>query len=551
MNAILERELLTLFRTRRAFAIQVAVAVVCTLLVVLRWPAGAQADITGVRSREVFVLFGYAMLASVVLLIPAFPAASIVRERQQRTLLLLLHSPLKAHHIYLGKLIATLGFVLLLISLSIPAAAACHAMGGISLRQQLLPLYGVLAILAVELGAVGLWVSSRTRSPDSALRVTYGCVLGLVLFVMLPHFFLQGGESSMRESAAQLRFVSPLPAVMEILGQRDVGQRVSAGSESPVLLYGLFALGISGLCSISTIRRLGFRSFDRSRSQGVMTDDKSGGQRLFRRMAFLVDPQRRKTEIGPFTNPVMIKEFRSRQFGRLHWLLRLIAGCALASLALTWVTTLGSKDWGVETIGAIMVVMQIALIILLTPGLAAGLISGEQESGGWRLLSMTPMSAGVILRGKLLSVAWTMLLILCATLPGYLVMVWINPLVAGQVQQVVISLLLTAAFSILLSTTVSCFCRRSAVATAMSYVLLSILCVGTLLIWLGRDAPFGHRTVEAVLSVNPLAAALSTIRTPGFGQYNLVPVNWWIMLGGCAALLLVLIYRIRILLKPD
>lgn len=551
LNPILERELLSLFRTRRAFAIQVGVAIFCTLLVGLRWPNDAQVDMAGTRSREVFVLFGYALLASVVLLVPAFPAASIVRERQQRTLVLLLHSPLTAISIYVGKLVATLGFVLVLIALSIPAASACHAMGGISLPQQLLPLYGVLAILALQLGAIGLWVSSRSRSPDAALRVTYGCVLALVVFSTMPHFLLQGSGSVPANVASYFRFVSPLPAVMELLGHRDVGQRGTGHTVSAVWYYMGFAILTIAVLSYATVRRLGYRMFDQARSQGVITDQRSGGQRFFRRLAFLVDPQRRKSEIGPLANPVMVKEFRCRQFGRLHWLLRLIAGCALVSLALTWVTTLGSADWGVETIGAIIVVLQMTLIILLTPGLAAGLISSERESGGWNLMRMTPMSAGTILRGKLLSVSWTMLLILCATLPGYLVMIWINPLVKEQVRQVVICLVLTAAFSILLSITVSSFFKRSSTATATSYVLLSLICAGTLLIWLGRDAPFGHSTVEFALTINPLAAALSIIKTPGFAKYNLVPSNWWLLSTLCLTLLCVLTIRVRTLLKPD
>lgn len=551
MNPILERELLSLFRTRRSFACQVGVAIACTFLIALRWPEGAQADMAGARSREVFMLFGYTLLAAVVLLVPAFPAASIVRERQARTLVLLLHSPLSARSIYAGKLVATLGFVLVLITLSIPAGAACHAMGGVSLMYQFLPLYAVLLVLAVQLGAIGLWVSSRSRTPDAALRLTYGCVLLLVIFSMMPHFFLQGNEGLLSQAAAFLRFASPVPAVMDLLGHRDVGLRAASGDEAPVWTYVFLAAVTVAVLSFLTVRQLSFRMLDRPRSQGLVTDQRSGLQRIFRRFAFIVDPQRRKSEIGPWTNPVMVKEFRSRQFGRLHWLMRLVAGCALVSLALTWVTTLGSTDWGVETIGAIIVIMQVALIVLLTPGLAAGLISGEHESGGWKLLRMTPMSAGVILRGKLLSVCWTMLLILCATLPGYLVMLWINPLVKEQVRQVMICLLLTAVFAILLSVTVSSFFRRSAVATTTSYVLLSLICVGTLLVWLGRDAPFGHSTVEAALSLNPLAAALSIIETPGFATYVLVPVNWWLMSAACALLVVVLTFRIGRLLKPD
>ena len=57
--------------------------------------------------------------------------------------------------------------------------------------------------------------------------------------------------------------------------------------------------------------------------------------------------------------------------------------------------------------------------MLLTPALAAGLISSEVESGGWQLLQMTPLSARKILIGKLASVVWPLLLILVSTLPGY------------------------------------------------------------------------------------------------------------------------------------
>jgi ABC-type transport system involved in multi-copper enzyme maturation permease subunit len=303
--------------------------------------------------------------------------------------------------------------------------------------------------------------------------------------------------------------------------------------------------------ALAAIHRLNFRIFDESRSQGAMTDELSRWRQWTRRLLFLVDPQRRKAEIGRFTNPVMIKEFRCRQFGRLHWLLRLIAACALISLGLTYATTLGSADWGVEMIGGIMVVLQVALIVLITPGLAGGLISSEHESGSWKLLQMTPLTAGGILCGKLLSVGATMVFILCATLPGYLVMIWINPLITEQVRQVVICLLLTAVFAIMLSAAVSSFFRQAAPSTITAYVLLLAVCAGTLLIWLGRNAPFGHSTVNAALLMNPMAAALSVIETPGFANYDLVPANWWIM-GGCSLILLVvLVLRTRVLLRPN
>ena len=113
----------------------------------------------------------------------------------------------------------------------------------------------------------------------------------------------------------------------------------------------------------------------------------------------------------------MVKEFRTRRFGRFHWLLRLIAICAVTSLLLTFAATTGTMDWGVKTIGGLMVLLQVILVVLITPSLAAGLVSNERETGGWEILRMTPMSGFKIVRGKLLSVAWTLVLVLLQRFP--------------------------------------------------------------------------------------------------------------------------------------
>src|SRR5947209_13465103 len=128
-----------------------------------------------------------------------------------------------------------------------------------------------------------------------------------------------------------------------------------------------------------TVARLNHRLFDRARAAGVMTEDRSQGERALRRVFFLLDPQRRSGYIGPLTNPVMVKEFRSRRFGRSHWMLRLTAACAVASLGLSCIAVTGILDWGLGTIGGILVLLQVALLILLTPILATGLISAERE----------------------------------------------------------------------------------------------------------------------------------------------------------------------------
>jgi hypothetical protein len=93
--------------------------------------------------------------------------------------------------------------------------------------------------------------------------------------------------------------------------------------------------------------------------------------------------------------------------------------------------------------------------------------------------------------------------------------------------------------------------RRAATATAAAYTALLFVCCGPLLVWLGRDAPFGHDTVEAALTINPIAAALSVIRLEGFRDYELLPGNWWFLGIASVASLILLIARTRWISRPQ
>jgi ABC-type transport system involved in multi-copper enzyme maturation permease subunit len=551
MNPILQRELVEVLRTRKALALQLGLALGCMLLVLVRWPTGALADLSGARSLQVLRVFGYGLLAGILLLVPAFPATSLVREKIKGTLVLLLNSPMPPWSIYLGKLGGVLGFTAVLLVMTLPAAAACHALGGSGVQGGITALYAVLAIAAVQMSTLGLLVSSRAQSTDGALRATYALVLAVCVLPLAPEAYFHGGTDLVSTIATWLRCLSPIPAVMQVLGQRDVGSHGMTVNADAVSRYLILAGGMSLICAWATIARLNSRLLDRARPAGRMTQDRSRGARVARRVWFLVDPQRRSGSMSLWFNPVMVKEFRSRRFGRSSWTLRLIAICAILSLGVTYIATTGALGWGINDVGGALVLLQIALLILFTPSLAAGLVAAEREKGSWTLLRMTTMSPGAILRGKLISVAWPLLLLLCATLPGYIVMMTVEPSLVYNVQRVVACLVLTAIFAVLISATASTFFRSTAAATTASYIAILSICVGPLLFWLGRDAPFGHSVVEAVLTVNPVAAALQASNTPGFTQYELLPMNWWIIGSACVGLLVVLSVRTWQLCRPD
>ena len=548
-NPLIQREFFGILRTRRAVAVLVTLSIAFSVMVLLRWPSDAVVDLSGAQARLVFQVFGYGLLLGVLFLVPAFPAASIVREKNRGTLELLLNSPLSSWKIYFGKFAGVFMFSILLLLTSLPAAAACYAMGGVDLFGELGMLYLVLLLMSVQYIALALLVSCFVQSSDAAVRVTYASVFAMSFLSLGPNYFYQGQIGTLATVSDWLRQLSPIPIVMRLVGHGDFGSQGLLTAEGPgrfFLLGGLTTV----IFAIIAISRLNHRMFDRSRAKGVMTEERSTLGRSFRRVAYIVDPQRRKAGIPWYLNPVLVKEFRCRRFGRSHWLLRMIFIIAIVSLLLTFATTLETQNWGAETIGGLMVMLQVLLVVLITPSLAAGLISTERESGGWELLRMTPLSTFKILSGKLLSVVWTLLLVLAATLPGYLVMYYIKPAMWLQISQVLVCLLLTALLTLAVSAAVSGFFRRTATATSSCYIALMILFLGPMLIWLAREAPFGHDTVQTMLLVNPMGAALSVMEAPGFTQYELLPAAWWVAGYLSVGLLLLLCAQVWRLTRP-
>jgi ABC-type transport system involved in multi-copper enzyme maturation permease subunit len=338
----------------------------------------------------------------------------------------------------------------------------------------------------------------------------------------------------------------------EVLGDAAVGSGGVNAAGGALVKFCIAAVVLCTLFFAATIRRVSARPLDRARSAGRMTDDRTAKAQALRRIMYLwfFDPQRRSGPIAPWQNPVMVKEQRCRRFGRSNWMMRLIGAYLVLSLLLVLAATAMSKAQGVTAMLGVIAIMQVSLILLFTPSLAGGLISGERESRGWQLLQMTPMSTSTIVVGKLLGAALPLALVLLATLPAFGALILFDPSLVQMALAVLTTLALFALMAILLSAGVGSLFRHTAPATATAYTLLVAICAGTLICWLGQDAPFGRSLVEAVLLANPLAATLNLIGVPGFTQYSLIPGNWYVLIALSVASLLLLLSQTRRLSRP-
>lgn len=554
MNPIIRRELIGALRTRKALAVQVIFTASLAGLVIIRWPADAAVDLSLTQARQMLLVFGYGILTALILLAPVFPAASIARERSAGTLALLLNSPMSPWSILLGKLAGAVGFIALLLCLSMPAAAACFTMGGIELRQ-LLGVYALLFLVAVQYATLAMAISSHASTTDSALRMTYGTILVMSVLTLVPYQLRQGLDAGfIAWATAWVRALSPIAAMVEVLGQSGITSQGIAGQGDVATRYTLLACVTTLLSIMWTGMRLNRRILDRPRAAGAMTDDMDAYSRASRRFFYMwfFDPSRRTGMIGPLTNAVMVKEFRSRRFGRSRWVMRLIALTLVGSMGMVLLVTLSTLDWGPALLGTVVVLISCALVLLITPALAAGAIAAERETGSWQLLQLTPLSAVSILFGKIVSVLLPTALVLAATLPAYAVIVLIDrETLTTPVTHSLITLALMGLFVTLSSAAIGSFFRRAVAATVGAYIFTAALTAGTLLVWLGRGDLFSESAVERILRLNPVAAALQSIHAPGLETYRLIPDNWWIIGGGCVLSLLVLTLRTWQLTRPQ
>ena len=137
---------------------------------------------SGLTGYVAMLLFQFLLI---LLVTPALTAGSISGERERQTLELLLVTNTGSLRIVLGKLLESLGLVLLLIIATLPAMCLSLLTGGVTLAQVLVGLLylGVTAFAALS---VGMLCSALFRRTVAATVVAYLAVFALGVITLLP-----------------------------------------------------------------------------------------------------------------------------------------------------------------------------------------------------------------------------------------------------------------------------------------------------------------------------------------------------------------------------
>jgi ABC-2 type transport system permease protein len=209
MNPVLARELKERMRSPRATLILVVYLALLAAILYLTYrlgllslrnqmfgggftPASLGAASIGRLMFEVLLIF---LLGLVAFIAPGASTGAIAGERERGTLQLLQVTLLRPSAIVLGKLAASLGFVLLLLVASLPLFTVALILGGVTPGQAFRGL-SVIVALAVFLAALGTFLSSIARRTLHATIGTYALTFVLLFGTIITY----GAERIARSS---------------------------------------------------------------------------------------------------------------------------------------------------------------------------------------------------------------------------------------------------------------------------------------------------------------------------------------------------------------
>lgn len=427
-NPVLHRELRARFRGRGAFAVLLvyALMLVVPAVAVYGQARGGNSDNAARLGRALFESLSWLQTLGWMILAPALTATGLAHERETGLLEGLQLSPLSPARIVWGKLGGAMVFIGLLLMVPLPVMGLCFLIGGLS-PQEFVASLGLQAMTAFCGASIGVFCSAWSRRAGIALRSSFALVLigGLTTRVA---FWLTGGSGPWFVRAIRLPsgWVS---LVFSVLGRINPLTAVASLSGTPPSLGGI----PDNFASRVLFRLLDYPAWQLSiAAQGAFAGLLlwSACRALRRPFAetFWFEPSRpivalptgkSKPEDAPpiwempisavlrFENPVLQREARSKfRLKRVPLLAILIEGALALLVVFAYLRALW---WALfEPLARPIVWWVLSFTVLLTlmcvaPLLGAASFTREREAGTWQGLHLSLLSAGEILRGKVVA----------------------------------------------------------------------------------------------------------------------------------------------------
>jgi len=403
---IFEKELRVSSRRRRNYVLRFAYLSLLTAFLALFWlqsvPRGGGSLNQIARMAEAgkgmtsFVIWFQFIAAQIIALIML--SNSISDEVYNRTLGLLMTTPINSFQIVIGKLLSKLLQIILILGISLPLLAIIRVFGGV-------PWMFVVSSLCVTLTAV-IFVGSLSLFFSVFSRRAYVVIIVVILtlfvvFGLLPYlcgflyYFFTDDWPGPRLTAA-IFFPNPYGVMTYntamMISPMGAGGIGGMGARFWWLHCGIMLAASSVILflSVCVVRKVALRQ-----ATGQTAGRSSKKARTMSASPSKVAPPRRV--VGPV---VMWKELRTPVLGRRKIRMIIAIGIGLILLGITYAlcATEGFLDESAPHM--VYVIIFTGIGMLFTAILPATCITSEKESQSWPLLLATTLSDWQILFGK-------------------------------------------------------------------------------------------------------------------------------------------------------
>lgn len=242
VNPVLDIELRQRSRSVRSVILMTVFLIIMILVSLLVYEASSESSrgdfsspslLTNTVGRQMFEWVLFAQVAFLLLIVPATSAGSISGERDRQTLVPLQVTLIGPWGIFIGKVLSSSSFVLLLIVASLPVMAVPYLVGGISLGQILLALLNLL-IVGLLLAVMGVACSAIFKRTQIATLMAYALCAALTvgtIIAMIAVVVVRENQGDFNDPPFWPLYANPFVALADSAGEIDSN---GSGPFSPV-----------------------------------------------------------------------------------------------------------------------------------------------------------------------------------------------------------------------------------------------------------------------------------------------------------------------------
>jgi ABC-type transport system involved in multi-copper enzyme maturation permease subunit len=481
IGPVFTREAVTAPRRPRFYLSRAVYVAALLLVMVTAWLvlAGTQmvrnvGDLARFGS-QVFQILAPLQLALTTFFAALASASAVALEKDRRTLVLLLLTHLTNSELVLGKLLASLLQVLVMIAAALPLFMLLLLFGGVS-PAQIFSVEAVTLATALVAGSLGstiaLW---REKTFQSLALVTLAVVLWFTVgeIVAGGALFSHWGDVPASTLAAT---VSPWRALYEAtlprFGGGWLGER-----DNPVLWFLAFTSLTAVLLNV--VAMLGVRRWNPSRETRPQDDEQRAAHAIATEAS--TAPVMSAPSRPVWDNPILWREIATRAYGRRQLIIRL-AYLLLFGLAAAALVQQGQNVSSTDRAAlAAPLVPLLVLSLVLVNAQAVTSLTSERDAKALDLLLVTDLTPKEFVFGKLAGVFYNTKEMLLLPLALCLYLGWTGALQAENLLYLVVGLLIVYGFVAVLGihSGMTYANSRTAIATSLGTVFFLFLGIAT------------------------------------------------------------------------